>query len=256
MKSKIPASLRVIGRSVVDWWDGWLDMVLVTAVWFFAQLTIVLGPPATFGMYYVVHNMVNGEALGVKGLIQGARKYFWKSLAWGLINLVVIGTIVINFQFYGSIEAIWGFYLQVVIASLAVLWASTNFYALPFFFEQEVKKLRVALRNGVLTSMATPFYTFVLMIFVALILVLSVGFIIPTFLGLPGLIPMIGFRAVNDRLIAFKIRQPELTPKEIEMAESGRTEVEGLNYVPGEGSDLANRRAASDDVPDEEGKIE
>jgi hypothetical protein len=73
---RFPASLRVIGRSVVDWWDGWLDMVVTLMIWLFAQMTIVLGPPATFGLYYVVHNMINGEAQGVRGLIAGARMYF------------------------------------------------------------------------------------------------------------------------------------------------------------------------------------
>ncbi len=49
MVLKFPAVLRVIGRSIVDWWDSWLDMVLVTIVWFVAQITVIFGPPATFG---------------------------------------------------------------------------------------------------------------------------------------------------------------------------------------------------------------
>jgi uncharacterized membrane protein YesL len=237
MKMKFPASLRVIGRSVVDWWDGWMDMVLVIAVWFFAQLTIILGPPATFGAYYVVHNMMNGEALGVRGLIEGARKYFWKSMLWGLINLFVIVTVVINFQFYGGIAAVWGFYLQVFIVMLSVFWIATNFYALPFFMEQEIKKLRIALKNGLLTTLAAPFFTLILLILVVVIVAVSFGFVIPLFLGLPGLIPMMGYRAMYDRLIAFGIRQPEKTPKEIEYEARGHIDVPTLADVSGDGLD-------------------
>src|SRR5512141_1274552 len=108
MKTRFPASLRVIGRSIVDWWDGWLDFVMLSIVWLFAQLTIILGPPATFGAYYVVHQMLNGEALGVRGMIAGGRKYFWKSLLWGLLNIVVIVILVVNYQFYGAVQAAWG----------------------------------------------------------------------------------------------------------------------------------------------------
>lgn len=239
MNVKFPASLRVIGRSIVDWWDGWLDMVLVTVVWFLAQLTIILGPPATFGAYYVVYNMMNGEALGVRGLIEGAKLYFGKSLLWGLLNLVAFATIWINLQFYGSIEAAWGFYVQVFILMVTILWISTNFYALPYFMEQDVKKLRIALRNGLFTTLAAPFFTFVLLLMALLVLVLSVGFVIPIFLGLPGLIPMLGFRGLYDRLVAFGIRQPEKTPKEIEFEEGGVLRIPGLETPPEDQTDQA-----------------
>ena len=103
MKSKWPAFLRVFGRSAVDWYDSWLDMTLIGIIWLFAQATIILGPPATFGVYYVTSNMVrNGESLGVRGMIEGARKYFIKSLAWGAINWLVAVISVVNFYFYIS----------------------------------------------------------------------------------------------------------------------------------------------------------
>jgi uncharacterized membrane protein YesL len=234
MKFGFPASLRIIGRAIVDWWDGWLDMVMVTSIWFLAQLTIVLGPPATFGVYYVAYNMINGEALGVRGLIEGARKYFWKALLWGLANLAVFATLFVNVQFYGSIETSWGIYLLIIMWMLTALWITTNFYALPFFLEQTDQRLRVAWKNGLLTSLATPLYTLVLLVFVLLVFGLSLGLVIPIFLGLPGIIPMLGFRAVSDRLIAFGLRKPERTPKEIEFEESSKVRVPELSDHPSE----------------------
>lgn len=254
MNFRIPASFRVIGRSIVDWWDGWLDMVVCTAVWFFAQITVVLGPPATFGLYYVVYRMINGEALGVRGMIEGARKYFWKSLQWGVINLVVVFTLSFSIYFYANVTAAWGFYLFLLVVMMAVFWISTQFYALPFFYEQDIKKLRVAFRNGALTSLAAPFFTFVILVLLLIVVVLSAGFIIPIFLGLPALIPILGFRALGDRLVAFKIRQPEKTPKEIEYEESGKIESSNLKRLKGD--ELSAGEAAHGDVADSEGQIE
>jgi uncharacterized membrane protein YesL len=225
--SKFPASLRVIGRSIVDWWDGWLDMVVTLLIWLFAQMSIILGPPATFGLYYVVHNMVNGESLGVRGLISGGRQYFLKSWVWGVINIFAAVTIGVNYVFYGSIEANWGIFVQMFIILIGVLWVSTQFYALPFFFEQEQKKLRIALRNGLFTTLAAPFFTLPLLLVVAAVVSLSLGLIIPFFLGLPALIPFLGFRAMQNRLEAFGIREPEKTPKEIEYEESGQVPLPG-----------------------------
>lgn len=250
MKSKIPASLRVIGQAFVDWWDGWLDMVLTTIVWILAQLTIILGPPATFGLYYVVHQMINGEALSVKGMISGGRKYFWKAWIWGSLNLLVMIIFFVNINFYGSISAGWAPYLQVIVIMIGFLWYCTQFYAIPYFFEQETKNLFVAFRNGLFTTLAAPFFTLLIMVVVIVILGVSVGLVIPVFLGLPAVAPFLGFRAMYNRLEVFGLRQPEKTPRELEFEESGKIKVPGLNLSS---NDLS---LASDEVADSVGDIE
>lgn len=249
--SKIPASFRVIGHSVVHWWDGWLDMVMITAVWFLAQFTVVLGPPATFGVYYVIHNMINGEAMGVRGLIAGARKYFGTALLWGLINLAVVLLFVVNYQFYGNVKATWGLYLQILIVMIGVLWFCTNFYGLAYFHEQEIHSLKIALRNGLLTTLAAPLFTLILLILIVVIIALSVGFIIPTFLALPALIPTMGFMAMVDRLEAFGLRKREKTPKEIELEEGGRIEVPTFDR-----SSRGSASPAGGEIADSEGQEE
>ena len=248
-KSKVPASLRVIGRSVVDWWDGWLDMVLVIIVWVFAQVTVVLGPPATFGLYSVAHSMINGESQGVRGMISGGRKYFWKAWIWGLFNILGVVTLIVNFNFYGAVQANWGVYVQGIMIVLGFLWFATQFYALPFFMEQESKSIKVALRNGILTTLAAPFFTLMLAIPVVLVVGVSGVFVIPLFLGLPGLIPFLGLRAMYNRLETFGLRQPEKTPREIEFEESGRI------YVPGSNRFLADN-AAAPEVSNSEGQVQ
>jgi len=247
-KSKIPASLRVIGRSIVDWWDGWLDMVLVMIVWVLAQVTIILGPPATFGVYYVVHSMINGEAQGVRGMISGGRKYFWKAWIWGLITLLGTVILIVNYIFYGRVEANWGVYVQGFVVLLSFLWLSTQFYALPFFMEQEFKSIKIAFRNGFLTTLAAPFFTMVLAIPAAIVIGLSGVFVLPLFLGLPGIIPFLGFRALYNRLEAFGLRQPEKSPREIEFEESGRIRVPGLD-------NLTTDDAPASEIADGEGQV-
>ena len=259
MKSRFPASLRVIGRSVVDWWDSWLDMVLMTMLWFAAQLTVVLGPPATFGFYYAVHSMVSGQAVGVRGLIFGARKYFGKALLWGLVNLVVIFVTAFAAWFYLNVQAAWGLYAAVLVLSIGYLWLTAQFYGLPYFMALENKDLYTAIKNGLLTAMAAPFFTLMLMIVALVVIVLSFGLIIPLFLGLPGLVAVLGFRGMFDRLVAFGLREREKTPKEIEAEQSAR------NYVPdfirdakkdasvGDGGSSGG--AASSDVADGKGQV-
>lgn len=248
--SKLPASFRVIGRSAVDWYDGWLDIVMMTFIWFIAQITVVLGPPATFGIYYVVYDMINGQATGVRGMIQGARKYFGKAWLWGIINIAAAVTLYINFTFYLNLESTWSLALVILVTMVGYLWVLTQFYALPFFMEQEDQRLRIALKNGLLTAMASPFFSFFIMLVVLVVILLSAGLVLPLFLGLPGLIPMLGFHALNDRLIAFGIRKPEKSPKEIEFEQGGRMNIPELDRAPGDGGGTA-----SADISDGEGQV-
>lgn len=249
MTSKFPASLRVIGRAFVDWWDGWLDMVLVIVVWMVAQVTIIFGPPATFGLYYVAHQMINGEALGVKGLVAGARKYFGKAWAWGALNILAAIMIYVNVYFYGNIETAWGPYLFALIIMIAVLWYCTQFYALPYFMEQEAKNVLISMRNGILTTLASPFFTLIVMVVVVVIIGASLAFVLPIFLGLPGVVPFLGFRAMTSRLEAFGLRQPEKTPREIEMEESSQLTTPNLIRPEGDGS-------FSEEIADSEGDVQ
>lgn len=249
MASKLPASLRVIGRSVVDWWDAWLDMVMIIIVWFAAQITIVLGPPATFGMYSVIHQMINGEAYGVRGLIREGKKYFWKSWQWGIVNLLAAAILVVNVIFYGQVQASWAPFVLGIVIMFGLLWFCTQFYALPFFFEQEVKSLFVAMRNGLLTTLASPFFLFPLLIVILLVIALSTLLIIPLFLGLPALIPFLGFRGLTNRLEAFGLREREKTPRELEAEESDR-----LN-APGSGRFTRDSLAGADEIADRKGNV-
>jgi hypothetical protein len=213
---KWPASLRTIGRGVVEWWDAWLDFEVITLVWFFAQLTIVLGPPATFGLYYVANVMAReGEALGVKGMIQGARMYFGKALLWGLFNWLALILGGVNIMFYYQVGTGWGLAAEFLVLSLVALWLVTQFYAVAFFMEQTNQSVFLALRNGLYMTLASPFYTLILMVVVLVLIGISGAFVIPLFLGSPALIAVLGTRALFDRLIALGLKKPEIDPKEV-----------------------------------------
>lgn len=228
-KSKLPASLRVIGRSFTDWWDGWLDLLVVVLVWIVAQVTIVFGPPATFGLYHVAYHLVNGESLGVRGLIEGARQYFWKAWLWMLLFVIVLLTMVANYTFYGQIGAEWGIFAQTFVVFVTFLWFGVQFYALPYMMEQIDKKLLVALRNGLFTLLAAPFFTLILAIVAVLVVGFSFLLVVPIFFGLPAFLPILGIRALYDRLEAFGIRKRELSPKELEQVESSRIRIQGMD---------------------------
>jgi hypothetical protein len=236
MKSRFPASWQVIGRACIDWWDSWFDLLGVVVVWLLAQLTIVFGPPATFGLYHVVYHLVNGESLGIRGLIDGGRKYFGVAWLWNIINLAMLITLYFNVTFYSQFTTDWRYFLQFLFIILIFIWLSGQFYALPFFHEQVEARILISLRSGVLMALAAPFFTFLLMVVAAVLVVLCGILVLPIFLGIPAIVPILGARAVQNRLVAFGIRERDKTPKELERDESSRVNFPGASQITdGEG---------------------
>lgn len=205
--AQLPAPFQVILQSLRDWWDEWLNMLVIGVVWFVCLLTVLLGPPAILGLYHVTHALAHGESLGVSGLIAGGRRYFLKGWLWALVNLVAAILLFANLLFYGQIDAVWSRLVQGLFLGLSVLWLVVQFYALPYLMEQEQQQVRLALRNGLLTVLASPGYTLVVVGVAALISLLSLLLVIPLFLGAPGLVALLGSRAVLERIETYGVHE-------------------------------------------------
>jgi hypothetical protein len=214
---KWPAPLGVIGKSVVAWWDAWLDFELITIVWFFAQFTVILGPPATFGVYHVIHVMAHeGEATGLRGMFDGARMYFGKALVWGVVNWAALILAYVNIVFYSQMATTLGLIARWIVILMTITYLVTQFYAVAFFMQMkdENKNVFLALKNGLYLALGQPVFTFVLVIF-ASILVLSFSLVIPIFLGVPALIAVLGTYGMRDRLTTFGLLRKEIEPREV-----------------------------------------
>ena len=67
----LPTPVQVVGLALSDWWDDWVNMVVINLLWWLCWLTVVLGPPATFGMYYATNQLAHGSRLGLMGFFAG-----------------------------------------------------------------------------------------------------------------------------------------------------------------------------------------
>ena len=214
-----PAHLSVIGQALSDWWDDWVNLVVINLIWIVCWITVVLGPPATLGLYYVANRLAHGESVGPKGLLEGGRRYFLQSWLWMMLNLVVMAILVVNLTFYATLAASWADWLKAFFVLLGLAWLVIQFYALPYLMEQERKRLRVALSNGLFTALAAPGYTLAVAGFAALVVALSAGLVFPFFLGGPCLVAVLGSLAVRERLETYRVRERDLAHREPEPGE-------------------------------------
>ncbi len=210
----LPVPLQVIAQALVDWWDDWIGQVIVTLAWIFCCVTVVLGPPATLGLYYVTNRLAHGESLGLGGLVEGGRRYFVKSWQWALLNTAALLVLAVDLMFYAQLQAAWAGFLQGTFIVLSLLWLLVQFYTLPFLVEQEHKSLKLALRNGLFVALAAPGYTLVVVGIATLLLTFSALLIFPFFMGLPSLLAAIGNRAVIERMATYGVHERQPTQKE------------------------------------------
>jgi uncharacterized membrane protein YesL len=207
-----PVPLQVVGDALRAWWDDWVNMAVISLLWGLCWLTIVLGPPATLGIYYATNELAHGKSFGPRSMLEGGRRYFVQSWLWLLLNLAVAAVIGVNYFFYAGLKTAWSNYLQVFFLLLGLAWLVIQFYALPYLMEQEQKQLKIALRNGLFTALAAPGYTLVVAGAAVLVAVVSVFSVALLFLGGPCLIATLGNHAVLERLETYSVREREASP--------------------------------------------
>ena len=193
----------VLLRALSDWWRDWVNMAVINLGWMVCWLTLLLGPPATFVAYRVANDFVHGRSLYPRELPGLVRRYFLRSWGWFLINLAVAAAALINLQFYASLDSTLGSVLQGATLTVAGGWLLVQFYALPYLMEQDRPLLSRALRNALLTTLASPLYTLLLAAACGLLLALCVRLPFLLLFGVPMLIAVTGSHAVLERLEAF-----------------------------------------------------
>ena len=203
----LPAPFNVIAQAFADWWDELFGMAAISVVWLLCWLTIILGPPATFGLYYYSNGLAHGKNPGFGGFVEGGRRFFLKSWLWMLLNLAAFVLLSVSVVFYGQFDALWALVVRGLMLAAALTWLGTQFYALPYLMEQENQQLRLALRNGLLTLLAAPMYSLIIIVLAAVLMALSLVLVFPLILGVPALISALGTRAVLERLDAFRVRE-------------------------------------------------
>jgi hypothetical protein len=73
------ASVAVVWAALRDWYDDLVGVMSINILWVLSWVTIVLGPPATFGLYRYAHYTAHGQNEGVSGLWEGMKRYFIRS---------------------------------------------------------------------------------------------------------------------------------------------------------------------------------
>jgi len=212
--SKNPASVEVLWDSLRDWYDDIIGLLLANLLFLACWMTIVLGPPATFGLYAIANELAHGRSEGVRTMLKAMRRFFWKSWLWFVIHMLVVVALAVNIVFYWQRGAVWSVAVGAFFILLLLLWMMIQFFALAYMMEQEKKSLKTALRNSLYTIFAAPGYVIIAAGVPLLLLAIAAFFVFPLFAALPALAMIVANRAVIERLETYGVRERDALHQE------------------------------------------
>jgi len=163
---------HIIRVALRDTWNDLLTTALVNLLWLVLTLLVVTAPPATLALFYTANRIAHGEPTDTGDFLRAVPRFFAVGWRWGLLNAAVIFLLVGDVFLTGRLSqsSVARFAQGLYLAALGV-WLLLQLYLLPFLFEQEIPRLRLALRNAaVLLGANIPFsLAFALLLLAALL---------------------------------------------------------------------------------------
>ena len=202
----ITEPFHMIWDTLKAWWEAWTGLWLLGLVWVLCWMTLVLGPPATFGFFYSVRWLIAEGDINWKHFYRMTIKHILVSWLWFLAYVLVLFLAYSNYIFYNSLANGVGSFLRVLALVVGFLWTVVQFYALPYYVLLEKKSLWIAWKNSLFTILASPIFSLVLWVVLAALLFLHLA-IFPIFLAGPGLVVLLSSMAVENRIQKFGIRE-------------------------------------------------
>jgi uncharacterized membrane protein YesL len=166
---------------------------------------------ALFGLYTVCDRTANGFAISWEHYFSFFKKGFWKAWLFVAFSNTITLLIILNFIWYPqSFSGEWVAWVMGLWLAAALFWTAIQFYAIPFYIEQEDKSFRIALKNAALIAGANPLFTLLLLVVSVALMGLCITFIPPLFV-IGGLIfwTLPGTEGAVNRIEAFRKRMEQ-----------------------------------------------
>jgi hypothetical protein len=226
-------ALVVTWQSLKDFWDEFALLIMLNIIW---SLSVVLAvaplflwgstnpllalasslvllfplPIVSGALCFVTNQVARDKAIGWGTFATGLRRYWLKSLIVALINLVILGLIAFNIQFYAfAVTGAWTAFAVIAWVVVAILWLIIQIYWFPMILELESEKVLLALRNALGLMLLSPGFSLMLAMILAILATLCILLTAPAPLLMASLLLLISNHATRHRLD--HIRQKHLS---------------------------------------------
>ena len=120
------------------------------------------------------------------------------------LNILVFFVLLNAINYYTQASQFITSIIAGFITCMLVMWVVIQFYTIPFIQRQEDESIRLALRNSLFTTLASPIYTLVLALIAGGLLSISILTIVPIFIGTPVFVAILQTNALKERITTFQ----------------------------------------------------
>jgi uncharacterized membrane protein YesL len=190
----------ILAFALRRWWDEWISVILISALWLFAQVLIIPGPPATATLFAMARRTYDGEYWNAGDAWRAFKELFLPAWLWALPNIAIIGLSLYNISTFWNVPGgIWGGLRVVWLVGLLV-WLALNLFYWPFWLAAADKSMRNTYANCGRFWLLHPGAAFVLFAVCLIVGAASLPFALPLVLGVMFLIALIAETAVRRSL--------------------------------------------------------
>lgn len=178
----------VMGRSLKAIYDELFLWVWLSALWWLGTVLVVTAAPATVGLNMAANRVANYKRVDSGFFWESARQHVGKGWLLYVLTLLLYAGVIMNIVFYLNSAASWMQIIGIIFIWILILLMMSTQYFFPLFWQQDEPSLKMVLRNAVLLALRYPIYTFLMLIFQILLLVISFVTVLPILLLMPAAI--------------------------------------------------------------------
>lgn len=179
-------AFTVMGRTFKALYDELFLWVWLSVLWWVGTVLIVPAAPVTMGLHRAANRVANYKRVDTGFFYESARQYIGKGWLLYALNLLMFAGIMFNIIFYLNSPASWAQVVGIVWVWALILLSMASQYFFPLFWQQEEQSIKLVLRNALLLALRHPLYTFLLLLFQIVLLVVSFFTVLPIFLLTPA----------------------------------------------------------------------
>lgn len=165
-------AFTVMGRTIKAVYEELFLCVYLSVLWWVGTILIITAAPAALGLNRVANRMANYQRVDSSFFFEGARSHFGSGWLLYVIRVGVPILIAVNIWFYFNIGG-WVWLAGVFFAWLLIVSVMVGLYIFPLFWQQDEQDLKLVLRNAAILTMQHPLYTFLMLVFIGVILAIS-----------------------------------------------------------------------------------
>lgn len=202
-------AFQLFGKAVSIWWKEFVALVFVNLAWLACQILVIPGPPATATMYAISRTLADGDDIDIRQVRQTFLQLFIPSWKWGLVNLVILSLLVVNFWSYRGLSGVGWTALRFAWGIIIFAWFTLNLFYWAFWLQQEDTRMLTTLQNSLVLLMKYPGMVLSLGLLNGLLVIVGTVSLLPLATFLMSWVTLMGTLMVDKEIKASKTAASE-----------------------------------------------